>query len=121
MSYNFESIEGLGSLAIENLSVQPGTERVEFGCLETLWNAVFDITIASSANFSVNDVGAGVHVSGCLLDIVRGFRGGVNTKKPSMRSVVSLSGALKGRTATVNFADLVWFAREEHACIETIT
>lgn len=106
MRYNFDAIHGLGSLAIDSLQVVLGTEQVQFGCLETLWNAAFDITIASTANLTVDDVGAGITVSGCLMNYTRGFRGGVSTRKPTLRSSVNLSGALAGRTATIDFADL---------------
>ena len=106
MRYNFDAIHGLGSFAIDKLQVILGTEQVQFGCLETLWNAAFDITIASTTNLTVDDVGAGITVSGCLLNYTRGFRGAVSTRKPTMRSRVNLSGALAGRTAIIDFADI---------------
>ena len=106
LSYDFGQIAGLASMAIDSLQVVLGTEKVEFGCLETLWNAAFDMTIASTTNFTVDDVGAGIYANGCGLNFNRNFSGGVNTFRPIMRGAVNISGALMGTMATIDFADI---------------
>jgi len=118
MSYDLGAIKGLNSMAIESLTVRKGTENVNFRCFETLWNAAFEMTIASDTNFTVGDLGAGVWLDGCGLDFVREFGGGVNTFKPRMSGTVNISGALQGRTALIDFANIAESLTVDYDSIE---
>jgi len=108
IGFNFDlgEIIGLSAMSIDRLQVVTGTEQVDAGCLETIWSAVFDMTILSTDMFSVQNLLGGFEASACGLTYKDDVTGGVNTYQPFMRGAVEISGDLLGSLATITIADI---------------
>lgn len=96
---------GLSKMSIDQLLIQPGTEEVDANCIETFFNAVFDMTISSTSMFSVRGLEGGLTAGACGINLRDSVTGGVNTLRPTMRGHVSISGLLENTLATIIFAD----------------
>jgi hypothetical protein len=104
LNIDLGSVLGLSKLSINSLQVVLGTESVEAGCVETLWNAVFDMSVGSSDLFTMDGLAAGFDASACGISVDEKLSGGVNTYQPLLQGQVSISGALTGTKARIDFS-----------------
>lgn len=101
-TYNFGAIDGLSTLFIDKLDVVLGTENVNAGFFNTVWNGVFDMTIASTQILNVSNLQAGFSASACGVQLNPTVGGGIRTYQPILRGFANISGSICGRVAKIN-------------------